>query len=283
MKTGLVVEGGGMKCAYSAGVLDRLMDDHITFDYVIGVSAGCANALSFMADQRGRNIRFYTDHIKETGYFGLNSYLKTGDLFGLDYIYSTLTNSDGGDPVNFPKVMANPAQYEVVTTNALTGEAEYHAKEEMHQDDYEWIKASCALPAACRPRMINGVPYYDGGVSDAIPCDHALEMGCDKLVVILSKPRNYIKKPEKMRQFYTIACRKYPKIVEMLNKRPSIYQPKYNRVFELEKQGKAFVFAISEPVKMSTYAMNPDENRKLYRLGLQDYNDVQDRLRRFLF
>lgn len=95
MKTGLVVEGGGMKCAYSAGILDRFLDEHITFDYCIGVSAGSANVASYLAGQRGRNLRFYVDHLHEPGYMGVKNLLRTGQFFGLQYIYQTLTNSDG--------------------------------------------------------------------------------------------------------------------------------------------------------------------------------------------
>ncbi len=281
-KTGLVVEGGGMKCAYSAGILDKFLDDGITFDYVIGVSAGSANAASYLGGQRDRNKRFYTDHLHEKGYFGFSSFLKTGDLFGLDYIYSTLTNSDGADPLNWPGIEANPAQYEVVATNALTGKPHYFHKSQMHQDDYEIIKASCALPAACRPRRINGIPYYDGGVSNAIPADRAFKKGCDKAVVILSKPRGFIKKPEGMRFFYTIACHRYPRIVSLLNRRHIRYTRNFKLIFDLEKEGKVFVFAPSQQLPMSTYAMNARENQQLYNLGLQDYESQKEALQKFL-
>ena len=110
-KIGLIVEGGGMKCAYSAGVLDAFLDAHINFDYVIAVSAGAANAASYLAGQRGRNLRFYTDWTHDPGYFGLKSYLKTGNLFGLHYIYADLTNSTGKDPLDFPALLANPTEY----------------------------------------------------------------------------------------------------------------------------------------------------------------------------
>ncbi len=281
-RIGLVVEGGGMKCAYSAAVLDRFLDDDIRFSYVIGVSAGSANAASFLGGQRGRNKRFYTDHLHEKGYFGLSSFLKSGDLFGLDYIYSTLTNSDGADPLDWPAIEANPARYEVVATNALTGEPRYFDKSEMHQDDYQIIKASCSLPAACRPRMVEGIPYYDGGVSDPIPADRALSQGCDKVVVILSKPRSFVKKPEGLRPVYTVLCHRYPKIVELLNTRHIHYTENFRRVFELEAQGKALVFAPSQELPMSTYAMDAAENQNLYDLGLKDYASQQKALQEFL-
>ncbi len=279
---GLVVEGGGMKCAYSAAILDRFLDDRIRFDYVIGVSAGSANAASYLAGQRGRNRRFYTEHIHENGYFGIGSLLKSRDLFGLDYIYSSITNSTGADPLNWAAIQANPARYEVVATNAQTGKPRYFDKSEMAQDDYTVIKASCALPAACRPRMVGGIPYYDGGVSDAIPVDRALSQGCDRLVVILSKPRDFVKKPEGFRQIYRRLCRQYPRIVELLDNRHIIYTRGFQRVFDLEREGKAFVFAPGKALPMSTFAMSAKDNQGLYDLGLQDYMVQRDGLRQFL-
>ena len=158
---GLVVEGGGMKCAYNAGILDAFLDHHITFDYCIGVSGGAGDLASYLAGQRGRNLRFFTQHIHdEPEYFGLKSWRKTGDLFGLKYIYGTLTNSTGKDPLDFQALMNHPARYQVVVTNALTGQPEYYGKESLRQDDYRLVMASCAIPAACRPVELNGVPYY---------------------------------------------------------------------------------------------------------------------------
>ena len=144
MKTGLVVEGGGMKCAYSAGILDRFLDEHITFDYCIGVSAGSANTASYLAGQRGRNLRFYVDHLNEPGYMGVKNLLRTGQFFGLQYIYQTLTNSDGADPIDYPAIVENPAEFELVATDAATGKPVYFTKDDMKQDDYRAIMASCA-------------------------------------------------------------------------------------------------------------------------------------------
>lgn len=282
-KIGLVVEGGGMKCAYSAGILDKFLDDQVRFDYVIGVSAGSANCASFLAGQRERNLRFYTEHLKEKGYFGFGSFLKTGDLFGLDFIYSTMTNHNGEDPLDYPKLAANPAEFEIVATNAETGAPAYFSKKDLSQDNYEVIKASCALPAACKPRMIDGTPYFDGGVSDPIPADHALKQGgCDKVVVILSKPRDFQKKPEHMRAFYSLDLVKYPRIAEAINYRHITYMQHFRRIFQLEKEGRAFVFAPSMPLEMGTYAMDAEENRKLYDLGLSDYQNAKSHLQQFL-
>lgn len=281
-KTGLIVEGGGMKCAYSAGVLDAFLDYDITFDYCIGVSAGSANAASFVAGQRDRNRRFYTEHIKEPGYFGLKSFLKTGNLFGLQYIYGDLTNSDGADPIDFPAIIANPAEYWLVATNASTGKPEYFSKRDMKQDDYRHIMASCAIPGACRPVEINGQMYYDGGVTDAIPVQKTLDDGCEKIVAILSKPQGYVKKPEKMRLFYTAMCRKYPKVVDALNHRHIMYQKCQKQLYDLEKEGRAFIFAMTNPPKMSTYTMDQVIEQQLYDMGYEDFEKQKEDLLKFL-
>ena len=282
MKIGLVVEGGGMKCAYNAAILDAFLDHNITFAYCIGASGGSGNLASYLAGQRGRNLRFFTEHIHNPGYFGLRSFLKTGDLFGLQYIYGTLTNSTGKDPLDFPTLKNNPAEYEVVVTNALTGKAEYFGKETMAQDDYRLIMASSAIPAACRPVELNEIPYFDGGLSDAIPVSRALEKGCDRLVVILSKMRDYVRKPQGMRFLYTMRCRQYPQIISLIDHRHIAYNQNLQEVFALERAGKAFVFAPSHPIHVGTYSMNEQLERDLYALGMEDFSKQQDALAVFM-
>ncbi|MCR5101545.1 MAG: patatin family protein [Butyrivibrio sp.] len=281
-KIGLIVEGGGMKCAYSAGILDAFLDDNIIFDYVLGVSAGSANAASFLAGQRGRNRRFYTDHIHEPGYFGLKSLLKTGNLFGLEYIYRTLSNSNGDDPLNFDAIQANPTEYKVVATDAVTGLPHAFDKSEMEKDNYIEIMASSALPAMCRPVNVRGHKYFDGGVSDSYPYNQAFSDGCDKLVIISSKNRDFVKKPEGHKKIYSIICRRYPKIVEDLNNRHIMYAQERKEIFEMEKQGKVFLFSPSEHLAMSTYAMDENANQKLYELGLNDYANLKEELLKFM-
>lgn len=238
MKIGLVCEGGGMKCAYGAGVLDKFYDDHISFDYCVGVSAGSANLASYLAGQRGRNYRFYTKWLKDPEFYGKKAFLHSGDLFGLEYIYGTLTNSDGKDPIDYSAIQKNPAQFELVATKAVSGQPVYLDKSIMKQDDYRAIMASSAIPAACHPIKINGQAYYDGGVSDALPCKRALEQGCDKLVVITSKPRDFQKEPEAHKKLYTLMCHKYPKIVEALDHRHEMYAQQQAFLYQLEKAGK---------------------------------------------
>ena len=281
-KIGLVVEGGGMKCAYGAGIMDAFLDEGITFDYCIGVSGGSGNVASYLAGQRGRNLRFFTDHIHSPDYFGLKSLLKTGDLFGLEYIYGDLTRRDGEDPLDFPALMKNPAEYEVVVTNALTGKPEYYGREMMQQDDYRLIMASSAIPVACHPVELNGTPYFDGGLTDAVPVRRAMERGCEKLVVLLTKNRDYVRKPQGMRGLYRRVCRKYPRIVEAIDRRHEVYNDNLRDVFSLEREGTAFVFAASEPIHVGTYSMKEEAERALYDLGLRDLAARKAELLEFL-
>mgnify|MGYP000496188084 FL=1 len=282
-KIGLVVEGGGMKCAYNAAILDLFLDEGITFDYCIGVSAGSGNLVSYLAGQRGRNLRFFTEHIHDPEYFGLKSLMKTGDLFGIQHIYGDLTRADGKDPLDFPAFLANPTEYEAVVTNALTGRPEYFGKDAMKQDDYRLIMASSAIPVVCHPVKLNGVPYFDGGLTDAIPVRRALERGCAKLVVILSKNRDYVKKPQGMRSIYRRACREYPNIVAALDRRHTVYNANFQDVFSLERAGKAFVLTPSEPLHVSTYSMKEKAEQELYDLGLRDFAAQKEKLQSFLY
>ncbi len=278
MKIGLIVEGGGMKCAYGAAVLDRFLDDNVNFDYVIGVSAGSANAASFLAHQRDRNRRFYTDHISDPEYFGFKSFLKTGNLFNLYHIYADITNSYGTDPLDYEALSKNPAQYYVVTTDAFTGKPKYFDGHSIPKDDYRIIMASCAIPAACKPVTLDdGRKYFDGGVSDSIPAQKAMDDGCDKIVIISSKPRDYVKKPEGMKALYSILCVRYPKIIDALNNRHIMYKKCQDTMFKLEQEGKAFIFCPSRALAMSTYGMNKDDNQALYDLGISDYDSCRDK------
>lgn len=281
-KTGLVVEGGGMKCAYCAGVLDQFLEHGITFDYCIGVSAGAASVASYLAGQKGRNLRFYTEYIDDPWYFGMRSFLKNGDLFNLKYIYGDLTNSGGRDPLDLEALKKNPAEYEIVATCAETGEGVYFSKDDLIQDDYRHVMASCAIPAVCRPVEIDGKHYYDGGLADSIPMQRALDRGCDKLVVIASKSRKFVKTPEKFRMMYTLMCRKYPKAVKALNDRYLTYRRQQKLMFDLEKAGTAFLFTPETDRKINTFTMNREVNQHMYDLGVQDFRRKQQKLAAFL-
>ena len=281
-RVGLVVEGGGMKCAYSAGVLDAFLDEGIQFPYCVGVSAGSANTASYLAGQRGRNIRFYMEHTQEPDYFGVRPYIHTRNAFNLEYIYGTLTNTGGRDPLDYDAVIKNPARFRIAATDAETGRPHYFEKTDMGPYDYRVIMASCALPALCRPVQVGDRFYYDGGVSDAIPVQRAFDDGCDRVVVILSKPRSFEMAPEKFHFAYSLACRKYPQTVKALEKRHIMYRGQQKLMYRLESEGKAFLFNPSEDLRMSTYSMDPEANLVLYEQGIAHCRERCEELKRFM-
>ena len=282
MKTGLVVEGGGMKCVYSAGILDRFIDEGLTFDECIGVSAGAANTASFVAGQRGRNLRYYVEHPKDPKYCGVKQFLLHGNYFNLQYIYGDLTNEGGRDPLDYDAVMKNPAEFFITATDADTGEARYFSKTEMPRNDYRAIMAGCAIPALCKPVSIDGHTYYDGGVADSIPIDKALSDGCDKVVVILENPRSFVRQPQKFKFAYHLLLRKHKKTAELIDTRYLRYRECLSRVYELERAGKIFVFAPPENTGVSRDTVDPVPLTRLYETGIADFDKRYGELLRYL-
>ena len=283
MKSGLIVEGGGMKCAYSAGVLDGFLDEDISFDYCIGISAGAANAVRFLAGQRGRNLRFYTEYSDSPKYFGVRSFLETGNLFGLDYIYGELSTSDGKDPVDYEALMANPCEFECAGTDVETGRPRYFTKLDMTPDDFSIIKATSAIPVASKPVEVFGGRYYDGGVSVSIPIFHVEEdIGCDRVVVLLSKPRDYRMKPQGHKLIYDRWLRDYPEIIRCLDHRHEVYNAQLDEVKRLEDEGRAIVFYTPEVEEMSTYSTDPKLAMMLYKSGLYDCGQRAEEIKEFL-
>lgn len=282
MKTGLIVEGGGMKCAYSAGVLDAFLEEDISFDYVIGVSAGAANAASYLAGQKERNRRFYTKHSQSPDYFGVKSFLKTGNLFGLDYIYGTLTQKGGVDPLDLEALKENPTEFEFPATDVETGKPRYFSKEDMYPFDYSAIKATCALPVASKPVEIDGHFYYDGGVSDSIPIWRTKEKGCEKIVVITSKPRGFRMEPQGHKRAYSVALRKYPEIISALDHRHQVYAAQQKEVLSMEKEGGCMVFCPPKLDAMGTYSVDAKLAEMLYQSGLYDGREAKEDIKEFL-
>ena len=282
MKTGLIVEGGGMKCAYSAGVLDGFLDAGISFDYCIGISAGAANAISFLCHQRERNLRFYTEYSDSPKYFGIKSFIHTGNLFGLDYIYGELSEAGGRDPVDYEALVDNPCYFECAATDVEDGRPHYFTKEDMAPDDFTVIKATCAIPVASKPVEINGRLYYDGGVSDSIPVYRACDMGCDRMVFLMSKQKGFEMKPQGHKRIYDRWLRKYPAIIRDLDHRHEMYNAQFNEMLKLESEGRAKVFYTPNMEDMGTYSTDKKIAMMLYKSGLYDSKQRTDEIKEFL-
>ncbi len=264
-KIGLVVEGGGMRGVYGCGVLDAFLENSISFPYGIGVSAGSANLASFLAEQPGRNYRFYTNYAFDERYMGLKNFFTTGSFFGMDFIYSELTEVI--DPIDYETLLSPDKEYYVVATDAETGKPEYFSREDVEKYRGDVFKASSCVPVLCRPIEIGGRLYFDGGVTDSIPARHAMAAGCDKVVAVLTRPRGYVKKAEHGKTLYSEVLRDYPAIIHAMNNRHFVYNAEMDYLLELEKEGKAFLFCPEHTEGVNLITRNKEHLITLYNDG----------------
>lgn len=270
MKTGVIDVGGGLRGIYGAGVFDRCMDDGIFFDVGYGISAGSVNLISYLAEQRGRNYTFYTEYAFRKEYMGLGVFLRTHSFVNLDYAYGTLSRSDGEYPLDYPAIMRNPMEWRVVATDALTGKPKYFDKRDIAQDSYDIFKASSSLPVVCKPYVINGVPYYDGALSDPIPVKKALEDGCDKVVVILTRPKDFRRSAEKDERHAALLQRKYPNAAKSLRERAALYNDSLDLAEQYEKEGRVLIVAPDDICGMNTLTRDKAALQRMYEKGLHD-------------
>ena len=268
--TGVIDVGGGMRGSYGAGVFDWCMDNQISFDYHVGVSAGSANLCSLLAGQRGRNLFFYADYSFRPEYMGLKHFLQTGDYLDLEYIYGgALSNSGGEYPLDFEAMQASGKPFEIVATDAATGLPHYFEMREMQQDDYGAIKASSCVPGVNHPYAWKDGLYYDGGLSDPIPYKRCLDAGCDKIVVVLTRPRDYFRDPAKDERMARLLY-KYPNAAKALTFRSRLYNDQLKDVTELERQGRALIVAPDDISGMKTLTKDKDAIVALYQKGYRD-------------
>lgn len=276
MKTGVIDVGGGLRGIYGAGVFDSFIDMGISFDVGIGVSAGSANVASFLAGQKGRNYPFYAEYPFRKEYMSLRNFIFKKSFLDLDYIYSTISNSGGENPLNYPGIIENPADFFVVATDANTGKTKYFTKEDISQDDYSVFKASSAIPVVGHPYCVNDVPYFDGAISDPVPLKKAFEEGCDKVVLILTKPRDTIRSDSRDKKLAKFIKKKYPYAAEGFEKRAFRYNRAVAKAKELEEKGKVLIIAPDDTCGVDTLKKNREALDRLYQKGLKDAEAVRD-------
>ena len=270
MKYGVVDVGGGMRGVYAAGIFDYCLDHNINFDTCIGVSAGSANCASYIAKQRGRNYQFYLDYAFRKEYMGLDNLIHNHAFINFDYIYDDLSGSEGENPVDYETFANNPCDFLVVATNATTGESHYFRKEEIHLNDYDTLKASCSVPGVNPPYFVDNVPYYDGALSDCAPLTKAFEEGCDKVILILTKPIGTIRNNKKDSILAKMFESEYPLAAKCLRERASHYNNQVNMARELEKRGKVLILAPDSIEGVDTLKRNREALKVLYVKGYRD-------------
>ncbi len=265
-----------MRDAFGAGVLDCLMDENISFPLCIGVSAGASNLVTYIAKQRGRIIRYYDTYPFRWQYMGLRQLLLHGSFLNMKYIYEDISFPGREDPLDYETYEASEKDMIIVATNALTGEPVYFAKDTLQSDDARTLEASGTIPVLCKPTMIDGTPYFDGGISDPIPYKKAFEHGADRIVVIITKRKDDFRDPEKDRRAVRILGRKYPECAAALSRRAETYNRELREVLALEKEGKALVVAPDDTFGVTTTKHKVEAVRKLYDHGYMKGSEVKN-------
>ncbi len=273
-RLGLVLEGGGLRGVYTAGVLDVLMERQIWADYVIGVSAGACSGASYVSRQPGRGYRVYADYIGDPRYLSLSNYRKTGSFFGMDFIFGEIP--DHLDPFDYKTYGLNPCQFVVGVTDVGTGRPVYFGKEDP-SDACTLLRASSSMPVFSPPVAYRGGLYLDGGTSDPIPVEKALADGCDRLIVVLTRDRSYWKKSDGIPGVYHLALRKYPAMARALDRRSGVYNRQRGQLWQMEREQKIplVIIAPKAPITLGRFEKNPEKLLELYHMGRRDCGEKE--------
>lgn len=272
-RTGLVLEGGGMRGVFTCGVLDYLMERKILFPYTIGVSAGACNGLSYMSHQRGRGKFSNIDLLAKYKYIGIRPLLKKRGLIDQHLLFHRFP--DRILPYNYKAYAENPNRFEMVTTDCLTGRACYW--EEKHNENriIEIVKASSSLPYACPIINVDGRPMLDGGIVDSIPLLRAYEQGYDKCLVVLTRNRGY-RKSEKEVPVPRFIYKDYPRLRVALRNRNKVYNEQLKLVERLEDEGKIIVIRPEKPIVVGRMETSVKKLTDLYEEGYECAKKVME-------
>ncbi len=267
MKTGLVLEGGALRTIFSSGVCDAFLDAGLPLpDYTVGVSAGIAYGVSYLSRQSRRNLKLVTTYANDRRYMGWRNFAdpRNRSYFGLKFAYETIPNELL--PFDYDTFEAYPGTVEAVVTNLNTGRADYLPVP--RRDGHNLLlQATCAIPLMFPVIHLDGQPYLDGGCADPIPWKHAFDMGCDRVVVILTRERDYRKEPDRTIRVLSRAFRKYPAFLETMRRRAELYNASREELFALEKAGKVLVIAPEDTLGCSRTEKDMEVIRALWQIG----------------
>ncbi len=282
MKTGLVLEGGSIRTIFSSGVCDGFLDLGLSMpDVVVGVSAGIAYGTSYVSRQRGRNLEVLTKFAGDKRYMGTRNLLDpfNRSYFGLRFAYEVIPNRLV--PFDFETFGAFPGVVEAGVTNLETGKAEFK-QVDVKDRHFTLLQATCAMPVMFPIYHLDGKPYLDGGSAAAIPYGRALELGCDKLIVILTRERSYRRQPERLQKVIDAKYHKYPAFCEVMRHRHETYNADRERLFQMEREGKAFLFAPPSTQGFSRVEKDQTKIKALWQAGVDQAKEQQQALLDYL-
>lgn len=279
MKKGLVLEGGAMRGLFTAGIIDVMMEAGVEPDGLIGVSAGAAFGCNYKSRQPGRAIRYNTRFAKDARYSGLKSLLTTGDYFNAQFGYHIVPYQyDLFDVAAFEQ---NPMEFMVVCTDVLTGQAVYHKIDRVDYDELEWLRASASMPLASKVVEVAGHKLLDGGVADSIPLAYFESIGYDRNVVILTQPEGYVKHRTKLMPLMRIGLRRYPEMIQAMDRRYLMYNRELEFVRQAEREGRCLVIRPDEKLPIGHISHDPEEMKRVYQIGREMGDRYIERIKAF--
>lgn len=265
MKKGLVLEGGAMRGMFTCGVVDVFLENDIRFDGVAGISAGAIFGCNYKSRQIGRGLRYNVKYGRDPRYFGLKSLISTGDLYGAEFCYHDII--EHLDPIDKKTYKENEIDFFVGATDVEKAICRYHNCLEVDKRTVEWMRASASMPLVSRIVEVDGYKLLDGGITDPIPYKIMEEHGYEKNVIVLTQPRDFIKKKSAAIPLMKIVMHKYPKLVEAMAKRHILYNEETNEIKEKERQSKVFVLSPKVSLNISRTENNPRELERVYQIG----------------
>lgn len=265
MKSGLVLEGGAMRGLFTAGVIDVWMTAGITFDGLVGVSAGACFGCNYKSRQPGRVIRYNKRLAKDPRYCSWRSLLKTGDLFNVDFCYREIPFEL--DPFDVAAYEANPMEFHLSVTDCETGKPVYRRLDKADQEAFRWIQASASMPLVSRPVEIDGREYLDGGLSDGIPLAYFERMGFDRNVVVTTRPHGYRKFASWKVALTKVFLRRYPAVYRALATRHEWYNRTLEYIDRRVADGAALLVCPEAPLPIARVCHDPEAMQRVYDLG----------------
>lgn len=277
-KNGLVLEGGGMRALFTAGVLDAFLEKSLCIDTMVSVSAGALFGVNYVSQQKGRAVRYNIKFAGDKRYMSLRNWFKTGNVLDKKFAYYDLPMKlDIFDEKKFSESNIN---FYIVLTNIETGKAEYILIKDVF-DQMEYLRATSALPFASKIIKIDGKKYLDGGITDPVPIDYCKKMGCDKLIVVLTRPKGKYKE-DKLNWLFKIVYKKYPKLVERLINMENDYKKTLKKIIELEDKGEIFVIRPDEVLDIGRLETNKEKIKEIYNKGLEKGRKEIEKLEKYL-
>ncbi len=280
MKTGLVLEGGGMRGLFTAGVMDVLMEHGIRFDGIVGVSAGATFGCNYKSRQPGRVLRYNIRFKDEPRYMGLRSLLRTGDLVGAEFSYHTMPNEL--DVLDRDTFLRDPTEFHVVCTDAETGQPVYHRIDDMDDVEADWIRASASMPIVSRPVSLDGRLLLDGGISDSIPLRYFEGLGFLRNVVVLTQPKGFYKQRTKLMPLFHLFMRRYPAIIRAMSRRHLMYNDELSYLEEQEQKGHIVIVYPQDTLPIGRTEQDETKMRRVYAMGRLKAEEMLPTVQTFL-